>query len=51
MHKKTLFLFVGYRERLTFPIFTIAATGDELFLVEENKFWWDGIPSTSKYLL
>jgi PhoPQ-activated pathogenicity-related protein len=40
-----------YRERMTFPILTIGATGDELFLADENRFWWDAIPSTTKYML
>jgi PhoPQ-activated pathogenicity-related protein len=38
-----------YRERLTIPIFTILASGDEFFLTDENRFWWDGIPATDKY--
>jgi PhoPQ-activated pathogenicity-related protein len=38
-----------YRERFTIPVYTILASGDEFFLAEENRFWWDGIPSTTKY--
>jgi PhoPQ-activated pathogenicity-related protein len=40
-----------YRERFTIPILQISASGDELYLCDENVFWWDGFPSTNQFLL
>jgi PhoPQ-activated pathogenicity-related protein len=39
-----------YRERFTIPIHLTSSSGDEFFLCDENRFWWNDIPSPNKYL-
>jgi PhoPQ-activated pathogenicity-related protein len=42
---------ITYKDRLTMPKLVVCASGDEFFLPDDTRFWWDQMPGENMMLM